>query len=1164
VKLNFLHLGSLLLWLSPSPAADFTYSIRDGGFAIHNGGAFYNRPLFGTHEPSMLMSGDQPAFAYLEPTGAGKIGNLLLGVVTPQGSRWLHDFSSVDSVYQPGLTWHVVSDPLLGGGVLEVGAVPLSMSEGFTVRLKWRRRPQQPVRLVWLFGGASGAGNGYRTPPLEKLHLGGEDAEGNRVRIWGDLFTLSAAGLKSRQLVGRCDLAGRLETKSIRASLASPAAADSAPPFTPGAAVFSGDWPSARDSVHLLFLMSGVADSEQLARDAAATFDQSVQHYRKLAATVRVNTPDPHFNLALESMVIANDGTWQHPAFLHGAVSWMIPYLGWRIWYGPEVLGFHDRVRSAIQAFASLQFQGGEFRGGIPHTLTSRGVYYDMHQVFLDQVYYHYRWTGDRALLASLLPVIEGLLAWEKQKLDPDNNALYESCLNTWISDSHWYNGGDTTQASAYMFRAYQLAAEAAQAAGKDPAPYREEAERIRRTMNDKLWLADRGHFAEFIDRIGLKRVHREPELPTIYHPIEFDVTDQFQAYQMLRFTETALKNERNIPNGGRMVWSSRWAPNTNENYTHSTYELAFAEELNLGLAYYHAGQFDQAYELIKGVYASMYQGAIPGGLPCHAYVNGGQRRNEEFADAISMFARAAVEGVFGIMPDMPRQVIHVSPGFPSTWNQASIATPDISYTFAKSGSELTLAATTARDAAIHYRVPLPDAVTAEAWIDGARVDARLESGVGRSFLNVTGPRGRRSSLTVRWASQPVVLRAPAMVAVAESLTIAATGAAIRDFRDPQKLLGQVRLEPHALSGIAVAAPGHHTIFVLTNNWRPVNIEVRAPFEILNAQVTGDGGCRFRLRNNTARALNRSLRVAWAGATRAVDVTVAAGGAESEIVVAGNPSAILPGPNRLALQGLIAAEVQYWPEQPPPATRAAPWRYLPLDARFNDSLATVLLRKFWTTEVPYAVCRDYSIDHLNSFGVRNRIPDDGLLRQGVDSRGVFTTHYGIPFAQPRQGNNMVALSRWPEFSPSLRVPVNGFARRIYLLLSTQAFPMQSHIANARVKIQYEDGGESFLDLENPRNFDNGWGEFAGTWHYSENGVELLSSQGRPQVPFAATILEQHETWKPVYQDFNKLEERPHADIVGLACDPRRRIRSIDFEVLSQDIIVGLFGLTLLE
>ena len=396
-------------------------------------------------------------------------------------------------------------------------------------------------------------------------------------------------------------------------------------------------------------------------------------------------------------------------------------------------------------------------------------VFYNMNEVYLDDIYYHYRWTGDRELLGSLFPVIEGILSWEKRRLDPDDDALYESCLNTWISDSHWYSGGDSTQASAYMYRGYQLAVEAAKAAGKDSKRFQQEAERIRAAMNSRLWLSSEGHYAEFIDRLGLKRIHPEPELPTIYHPIDFGITDPFQAYQMLRFTEKNLRNETEIPHGGRLVWSSNWAPNYDEHYTHSTYDLIFAENLNLAIAYYRAGQFDKAYELVKGAYASMYQGGIPGGLSCHAYANGQQRANEEFADSISMFARTAVEGVFGILPEMEDGIINISPGFPKDWNDASISTPDLSYRFHKTNLGITLETETAQPLRIHFRVPIFDASLAAASINGSSVDVHIEPGIGGSFVDVTGPSTTDSSLNLKLGprkndqhDQGLVLRADA------------------------------------------------------------------------------------------------------------------------------------------------------------------------------------------------------------------------------------------------------------------------------------------------------------------------------------------------------------------------------------------------------------------
>ena len=46
---------------------------------------------------------------------------------------------------------------------------------------------------------------------------------------------------------------------------------------------------------------------------------------------------------------------------------------------------------------------------------------------------------------------------------------------------------------------------------------------------------------AEYIDVIGNKLLHPSPELATIYHSIESEIVDPFQAYQMLLFTEDVL-----------------------------------------------------------------------------------------------------------------------------------------------------------------------------------------------------------------------------------------------------------------------------------------------------------------------------------------------------------------------------------------------------------------------------------------------------------------------------------------------------------------------------------------------------------------------------------------------------------------------------------------------
>ena len=1164
------------------PASGYHYEIREGGFWIKNGPAYFNRPLFGTHEPTMLLSGDRPVYVYFAPTGVGKIGNLYLGLITAHGGKWLDHFAQIDSVYQPGLTRHIVQDPYLLAGSLEVTPVPLASPEGFAVQLRWIHPPAENVRLVWAFGGASGYDANYSFP-IEKLRLTGSDAEGNDVHLWGNTFSLTSKTMKGKELWGTCDLSGRLALRDAGAVLQGPLEAERAAPWRNPVVVFSGDWPRERNSVHLVFTLAGAENLAALAADAASTFEQSVEFYRALARRVQVRTPDPYFDLAVESMVIANDGMWQPPSFIHGALSWMQHYLGWRIWYGSEAYGWHDRVRSAILAFAALQIKSGDSRGAIPEMLEEPGVvFYNMNEVYLDHIYYHYLWTGDRSLLASLFPVIQGVLSWEKRRLDPDDNGLYENCLNTWISDSHWYSGGDCTQATAYMFRGYQLASEAAEAAGADPKPFRQEAERIRAAMNQQLWLSSGGHYAEFIDRLGLKRIHPEPELPTIYHPIDFGVTDQFQAYQMLRFTETSLRNETGIPNSGRLVWSSNWAPNYDKHYTHSTYDLVFAENLNLAIAFYRAGQFDKAYELVKGVYASLYQGGIPGGLSCHAYANGQQRANEEFGDAISMFARTAVEGVFGILPAMQHGVINISPGFPRDWKEASISTPDLSYQYHKTDSEVTLQVATPRAVRIHYRVALFDARATGVFVDGASAQASVEPGIGESFVEVTSPPGTQSHLRIAFEASPARVHYPAVVFPGEHFTVGFDGAPFRPPIDPQKVLNVRGAGKQSLEGTITGSLGPHTLFVPLGGaqdarWEPVNVEVRPGLEISNPQVDIESGkCTFALRNNTEVAIRARAGASWTGRTFPLDVDVLPG-KEQMLSVQGRKEGLLLGKNKLEISGLpgsprLQSVALYWPPAPPPAIEKTQWQLLPLDSHYNDQLSTVLTHPFWTssTDYPYAVCRDYMLEHLN--GARRSPPNDLLLRSKVNAQGVFVTHVGIPFAERAEGNNLVALSRtWREFPDHLTVPVGSRGRKIYCLISGITFPMQSQIANAQIVVHYVGGKESKLDLVNPENFDNSWGGFGGSYHYAANGMEVIGAAPPGEVdlmaramPVAQQTILLGQQGLPESIDYAKWAGPAHADIIDLDCDLSAEIQRVEIDVLSNEIIVGVHGITLMK
>jgi len=97
-------------------------------------------------------------------------------------------------------------------------------------------------------------------------------------------------------------------------------------------------------------------------------------------------------------------------------------------------------VRSRSKATRHWLVRDGIDKGALGSLLeSSPGVFYNMNEVFLDHVRHYFDYTNDQELMRRILPILEGIVAWEGKRLQPGKRRLYESALNTWISDSHWY-----------------------------------------------------------------------------------------------------------------------------------------------------------------------------------------------------------------------------------------------------------------------------------------------------------------------------------------------------------------------------------------------------------------------------------------------------------------------------------------------------------------------------------------------------------------------------------------------------------------------------------------------------------------------------------------------------------------------------------------------------
>ena len=113
--------------------------------------------------------------------------------------------------------------------------------------------------------------------------------------------------------------------------------------------------------------------------------------------------------------------------------------------------------------------------------------------------------------------------------------------------------------------------------------------------------------------------------------------------------------------------WSVQWVP---------TGDTCLA-----ALAGMKSGDADLWWPYLKTVVGSAFRSEFPGinmGI-ANTGAGGGDR---EDVDSVDPHLHAAVRGLFGIEPAIHEGRIDICPAFPSTWQQASIRTPDVTYEY--------------------------------------------------------------------------------------------------------------------------------------------------------------------------------------------------------------------------------------------------------------------------------------------------------------------------------------------------------------------------------------------------------------------------------------------------------------------------------------------------
>ena len=1195
--------------------ATLTRQIRyqpDGSdFVITNGKLRFNRALYGSNTAFRVEAGDLPEFALYLP---GMGGNLRFGLMDDKGSKWIIDSKNITARYRPGTMIYTITDPVLENGKLQITVLALANAEGLIVQLSAGEIPGKIV-LFWAFGGVTGKkfsrDGDLGADPESSFYLKPEYCKDNEYVITGSSFKVYYGSGRDNSDAERYGNnyqptkeeleATRLKNKSHLTGLFPPASqlkiSDAKRQNSP-ADFFASEKTESPALNGKMKLKPGSVQWFLIANPASTPlpeykllpdlFELAEDHRKKMVDRIQIQTPDPYINTVGGALGIAADAIWEDPSFLHGSIAWRMRLNGWRGAYAADALGWHDRARMHFDGYAKAQYLEPAAGPNVPDPLTNlarqeekagNAIYtegyisrnpgkisaphhYDMNIVFIDQVLRHFNWTGDTAYLKQMWPTIERHLAWEKRCFDGNNDGLYDAYCCIWASDALQYSGGGVTHSSAYNYFANKTAASLAKLIGKDPLPYQTEAAKILRAINAELWMPGKGWFAENKDLLGLQKIHTSAALWTIYHAIDSEVSDPFQAWQCLRYIDTEIPHIPVSAEGmtGKYytLSTTNWMP-----YAWSINNVASGEVHHTALAYWQAGRNDEAFRITKSSLLDyLYLGSSPGNFGQLSFYDAFRGElYRDFADGIGAASRALIEGLFGLHPDATNGKLLIRPGFPSEWNFASLKTPDISIDFKRENNIdiYVIDPIFFRKLKLVLRLKAQADQVRSATVNGQHVKWKiLTESIGQPEIELICDATEKAEIKIEWGGRkPESIIIPAFYAKGENLKIT-TIAEITGLNDPQQIFQDPKTSLHMLMATVSGEKGNRTAFVKLKQgvlewWSPISFEVRSMVDIISTKNQPAGRLNFSIRNNTQKPISVTMnlnefkqKINLKPRSESHEIKIS----EAILSIGSNQVNIVLG-NDIYSKNLTNWNVA--------KKSNASYQTVDLAKHFNDQVTNIFKNKYLSPRSPYPTLAvpTQGIGDWCSFKETEQIDDSGL-RVSAGALNQITLPQGIPYATPGAPNvpNILFTSQWDNYPKEASVALSGKASHLYLLMAGSTHHMQSRFDNGEVTVKYTDGTSENLVLRNPE-----------TWwpieqDFYDDGFAFDPGVSQPIRIHLKTGEIRTKSYEVLSKNKGNKIKGGAATVLDLPLNREKTLEKLTLKTLANDVVIGLMAITL--
>ncbi len=1084
------------------------YTPTETGYSISGSTEIFNRTLYGSHknddktERFFTFAGDTPLFmgALTDWTKElyglyAKCGVLSSGLaITPgqrtrfyysedidQTSRWFHNSEDVLAEFKNGWMEYELSQisSWFPDVRVNVEVYPLMPDDGYLVHYKITT--DQRVFFVAGFGGITEPMARFEYKDEPKRNFTASDCIGNSIETG-----------KNRACVTHNDGRTMHIATSFPADFSIGSAKAMAKPYP---STFLGDVPENEDDSvvkissviepgkvldgYIIALYN--SDEETLNKwlEMKNPVDYIKQQIYAKFACIDVTTPEKTLDLTVPPTVIALDSSWHKDSFHHGAFAYHAPFLGWRNWYAPTALGWRERVETTIKMhlgtitkgeiseekvwyddtpipdgenkfdrrFHNLENTVGRLAASFNQkTFEPEYGPYNMQECALDMILYYIEWSGNLELAQKYYDDLCSMAEWERRIFDPDDDGLYQNILNTWISDGHNYNGAGCAQSSAYNYRANLVLSKIAKRIGRNGEAFAQRAEKIKKALNEKLWIANVGVIAESLDTVGNCLIHPSVELATVYHVIDSDMIDDFKAYRTLRYTENHIKNIITPGSNARLCFSSNWLPKQ-----YSNCGIFPAENAHLALAYYKLGLKNEGKKLLDGIADCYFMGKNPGMAP---HVQSARCTSDlgdlDFTDVSSTYLRLIVEGLFGIRINHLDGYVHICPGFPDEWENASLTLADIALSYIRKGNQEIFNIHCEREEIKKIRIPMRSAEIEAVLLDGEPISYDVTAAPNNSFIIVETEKTGRFQLRVMHSNSPLPkVEFSDKVLSGNKITFEIKNGKIEEVIDVSQALENITIVGNCVYAAAKEITGKHSLFLLVSSGE-YKAWLAADYEI------------SKEKNAEEIIVSRTFET--------VDISKFF---NCDMTKVHEQAYIHPRPEGFSMS-------------------------LFQNGRYSHN---------W-----------------NQRGRGVVYVDDKLLRT---SGGLVKSPSGIPFLTPVKDKNLACVSIWDTFPTEITIPLNGNGQEVAVLFVASTCCMHSHVENARITVNYNDGTSTHTKLVYPINIDD--------WLTS-----ALTTEG--EIFY--------------FSNYN------HATVQKIRIDPDKELAGIKIEAIANEVILGVMGVSI--